>query len=502
MKSAKPHQGAGGSGNKLNEPTRITAEAANLNILPDKTASKRSSSHRLANKQQNSTNIKQQDREIPKQLLEKIAQDVLNHSKQLGLFDELRMKLLENIESSQEFYKIRREFNLEVKELCQRADLGLSRAKLRDKLNDKNLARSANKLKDHVQQVSREHKYEVKRVYKNHAIDFLVSRNKKIEEEQQEQLVEANRVIVELEKTHHEEELQIEEEIKKAAERCSSVKCDQSTPDQQKSYTSTSSSSTSSRADSFADSGVASITPPSQGTPVNGTPNLGATTPNSLLLLTTSALQSIIITDPDVLSEIPLPPSPSTAPVPENCSMNDQVASPEQNQLLAESVAITRASSEVRYNFVADLDDEGSKVIQPFGSVGVIVGSTDIEMSISKGRKESCDRKDNQVDNRASGEDNDRHRNKYSRRSVRPNNNRSRSRKGSNSPAPGRGKTPSRSSRSPSWRSCSTKRPQTDVRKQVNERKRRKQKRAIRPGRSIERDNIRYRASSRTREVR
>lgn len=279
---------------------------------------------------------------IPKHLLERIAEEILDHSKQLGLFDDMRMRLLDSIESSKEFCKIKKEFNNELKELCQTLDLSLSRAKLRDKLNTKNLARSANKLREHVQQVSRDHKHDVRQLYNNHAVEFLASKNIKQnikelarhedKDDDDDKIEKRNNLAENQEQAQLNEDSEIDKGIQKAIEEPSagSKQSIITSPDNQQttinqSQTSSSSasslSSTSSRADSFADSGIDSISPPSQGgrTPVNGISNCvqsnGSSTntlhSHQLLLMASSALHSIIITDPEVLSEIPLPPTPT-----------------------------------------------------------------------------------------------------------------------------------------------------------------------------------------------
>lgn len=258
-----------------------------------------------------SSSSTQKNQPIPKELLERIAEDILDHSKQLGLFDEMRMKLLKSIESSKNFHKIKKEFNTEVRELCQKADLSLSRAKLRDKLNTKNLAHSASKVREHVQQISREHKQDIRQLYRNHAVEFIASKNKQTGEEEQsnQEQPRPTQPETDLEQPDQHEQMptsedpEIDTEIREATE--APVKS-----------MSASSSSTSSRADSFADSGVASVTPPSQSTTpkANGSSNAGAM-PNHLLPM---VLQSIMITDPEVLSEIPLPPTPTPPDSPEN----------------------------------------------------------------------------------------------------------------------------------------------------------------------------------------
>lgn len=123
------------------------------------------------NKKRSLDNAK--SRTIPSHLLKRISNEILDHSKQLGLFDELRLKLLAHIELSKEFYRVRSDFREEVESFCSTVDLTLPRAKLREKLNIRTLYKSARRLEDYVQQVSRQHRSEFKQLYNQHAIEYL-----------------------------------------------------------------------------------------------------------------------------------------------------------------------------------------------------------------------------------------------------------------------------------------------------------------------------------------
>lgn len=124
---------------------------------------------------------------VPKHLLDQIAGEILNRSKELGLFDEMRMKLLEKIQSSKEFNRVESGFKRELDSLCSRLDLSLPRSKLREKLNTRNLPKSASRLDEHVLQVSRQQRHELRKLYNEHALPFLKTLTTRKPTEQQSQ---------------------------------------------------------------------------------------------------------------------------------------------------------------------------------------------------------------------------------------------------------------------------------------------------------------------------
>jgi len=113
---------------------------------------------------------------LPHKVMQKIASEILEHTKQLGLFDELRMRLLEEIESSKEYKKLKSEFKREVDSFCSRADLSLPRAKLREKFSARTWYKTSDRIRDHVFQVSREHRRELRQLYEEHATQYLKAR--------------------------------------------------------------------------------------------------------------------------------------------------------------------------------------------------------------------------------------------------------------------------------------------------------------------------------------
>lgn len=110
---------------------------------------------------------------LPTHLLNRIANDLLDHIKEFGLFDEIRMKLMESIESSGEFVKVKSQFKRDVDLFCSKANLGLSRAILREKLTPKMLYKSAAKLEEHVYEISKQKRNEFKALYNEQARNYL-----------------------------------------------------------------------------------------------------------------------------------------------------------------------------------------------------------------------------------------------------------------------------------------------------------------------------------------
>lgn len=112
-------------------------------------------------------------RHLPTDFLEQVSGEILDHLKQLGLFDEMRMKLLETIESSREFSDIRKEFMKEIDKFCSEVDLTLPRNRLRERLQSHTKSRAANWLTSYVQEVSYAHKNELKLLYNEKADKYI-----------------------------------------------------------------------------------------------------------------------------------------------------------------------------------------------------------------------------------------------------------------------------------------------------------------------------------------
>lgn len=112
---------------------------------------------------------------LPDSILDEVSNKILEHVKQLGLFDEMRMKLLETIETSKEFLEIKSEFMREIDAFCTEVDLTLPRSRLRERLKSHTRSKAANRLNNHVQDVSRAHKHELKMLYNEKADKFIRS---------------------------------------------------------------------------------------------------------------------------------------------------------------------------------------------------------------------------------------------------------------------------------------------------------------------------------------
>lgn len=105
-----------------------------------------------------SRRINESEAPVPLELLESISERALDYAKQLGLFDEFRVKLLQEIQQLDQFQQIRHRFQLEVERFCasERTSLAESRAKLRQQLADqcsRGQFESTNKLAEPIERV-------------------------------------------------------------------------------------------------------------------------------------------------------------------------------------------------------------------------------------------------------------------------------------------------------------------------------------------------------------
>lgn len=114
--------------------------------------------------------------QVPKQLLKQLAADLLEHTKRLGLFDEMRVKLVDQIESSPNFEHIKSEFKREVESFCRSADLSLPRSRLRERLLSlRTLHNSTELTRSHVVQVARRHKQQLRGLFEKRARAYLAN---------------------------------------------------------------------------------------------------------------------------------------------------------------------------------------------------------------------------------------------------------------------------------------------------------------------------------------
>lgn len=112
---------------------------------------------------------------IAKEQLNKLTQEILDQTKQLGFYDEVRMQLLTQIESSREFKQLKDEFSREVERFCSRADLSRPRSELRDQLQARTFSDEASKLslrlRDCIERKTARSSLRPK--YEEHALSYL-----------------------------------------------------------------------------------------------------------------------------------------------------------------------------------------------------------------------------------------------------------------------------------------------------------------------------------------
>lgn len=115
---------------------------------------------------------------IEDEVLAKLSNQVLAHIKELGLFDEMRMKLFNDLEASKEFGQIKEKFGDEIEQFCRKKanQMNLPRTKLREQLNREQQHRfkSTCLLELNVRRLFRKHQNELKSLYNKQANDFLL----------------------------------------------------------------------------------------------------------------------------------------------------------------------------------------------------------------------------------------------------------------------------------------------------------------------------------------
>lgn len=126
----------------------------------------------------NSAEVRQTDKKHKaaqyKAVAELISSELIDNLKQSGLFDEIRIRLLDKIECNNKFCTLKDEFRKEIDSFCNRsADFGLPRAKLRDQLNEKNLPSSFQILVELVGEVTSQEKDRLRELYLKEAKTIL-----------------------------------------------------------------------------------------------------------------------------------------------------------------------------------------------------------------------------------------------------------------------------------------------------------------------------------------
>lgn len=106
--------------------------------------------------------------------LKQIGAEILDYSKQMGVFDEMRMQVLDRITKSEKYKRIELEFQREIDRFCSNADLNLPRAKLREQLGDESLFKnSASRLREYIRKTFLETRQQFGVVYSNCARIYL-----------------------------------------------------------------------------------------------------------------------------------------------------------------------------------------------------------------------------------------------------------------------------------------------------------------------------------------
>lgn len=133
-----------------------------------------SNSHKDEDKKQ-ATVAQDQKQQLDERQLSSISDLILAHVKQQGLFDEIRMRLLGEVEGHQEFESIKDKINKEIDHFCwHEADLSLSRARLRQQLTSEfPLKSSKQMLKRHIKQLVARHRQELQSVYSSEVQKYL-----------------------------------------------------------------------------------------------------------------------------------------------------------------------------------------------------------------------------------------------------------------------------------------------------------------------------------------
>lgn len=116
-------------------------------------------------------------------LLNHISKQIIEQTKRSGLFDEMRMKLLKRIESSDQFQLIKDKFQNEVDRFCFEADLEEPRSRLREQLNHHRLSGTSDLLHELVNEVSFHHRHRLKRLFSDQACSYISCSKRKLIED-------------------------------------------------------------------------------------------------------------------------------------------------------------------------------------------------------------------------------------------------------------------------------------------------------------------------------
>lgn len=113
--------------------------------------------------------------QLEQRILGKIYDEIIDHMKRSGEFDEVRVGLIDPIWSDPDFEKIIQKFEMECEQFCERADLSLNRNLLRSQLAARfdYYSSSGRMVKTHISQLLEARNQELKTKYYEHAGNFL-----------------------------------------------------------------------------------------------------------------------------------------------------------------------------------------------------------------------------------------------------------------------------------------------------------------------------------------
>lgn len=118
--------------------------------------------------------------ELSNRVLGQLSDDIIDHMKRLGDYDEIRVKLIEPIMTDVDFDKIKEKFLNECEQFCEKADLNLNRNALRMKLADHFSSSSRNSseymVKAHILEMLGKRDEELRSEYYEKARTFLIKK--------------------------------------------------------------------------------------------------------------------------------------------------------------------------------------------------------------------------------------------------------------------------------------------------------------------------------------
>lgn len=118
--------------------------------------------------------------ELTNGVLDELYDDIIDHMKRLGQFDEIRIKLIDPIWSDPNFIKIIEKFENECEQFCERADLNLNRNALRMRLASyfdfSSQTNSGHMVKAHIRKFLSMRDEQLRTDYSENARKFLIKK--------------------------------------------------------------------------------------------------------------------------------------------------------------------------------------------------------------------------------------------------------------------------------------------------------------------------------------